>query len=81
MVPGFILKKIIHVVALVISRLISVYISSGVFPALLKNARVIPLFKSGKRDSPSNYRPISILTFLSKLFEKVFLCSIVLISK
>ena len=37
----------------------------------MKIARVIPIHKEGKKASPNNYRPISILGNLSKIFEKV----------
>ena len=39
-------------------------------PAAFKQAKVIPLFKSGKSSDPSNYRPISVLSALSEPFEK-----------
>ena len=44
---------------------------SGFFPDELKCARVIPLFKSGNINLMSNYRPISILPTISKIFEKL----------
>ena len=43
----------------------------GVFPDELKKANVIPLFKSGDPMTFSNYRPVSLLPVLSKVFEKV----------
>ena len=43
---------------------------SGTFPEELKLAKVIPIFKGGGKQDISNYRPISILSFLSKVFEK-----------
>ena len=46
-------------------------ISEGIFPRIMKIAKVIPIHKEGKKASPSNYRPISILENLSKIFEKV----------
>ena len=46
-------------------------IATGVFPDELKIAKVIPLFKTGNRNLISNYRPISILPTLSKIFEKL----------
>ena len=46
-------------------------ISEGIFPRIMKIAKVIPIHKEGKKGSPRNYRPISILGSLSKTFEKV----------
>ena len=40
------------------------------FPNAFKKAKVIPIFKSGSSSDPSNYRPISILSILSKPLEK-----------
>lgn len=45
-------------------------ISEGIFPDSLKIATVIPLFKKGNRLSTENYRPISLLPVISKIFEK-----------
>ena len=44
---------------------------NGIFPTRLKVAKVIPIFKSGDRTLPENYRPVSILCSLSKVFESV----------
>ena len=44
---------------------------SGKFPDYWKLAHVSPIFKSGQRDDRSYYRPISILPFISRLFEKL----------
>lgn len=44
---------------------------TGVFPASLKRAIVIPLHKGGELDDPSNFRPISLLSTLSKIIEKL----------
>ena len=46
-------------------------IETGVFPDSWKEARVAPIFKSGKADDRSNYRPISVLPVVSRLFEKL----------
>ncbi|KAF0702936.1 putative RNA-directed DNA polymerase, partial [Aphis craccivora] len=44
-------------------------IDSGVFPAALKFGSITPLFKSGDPKIITNYRPITILSHLSKIFE------------
>ena len=43
---------------------------SVIFPSDWKFARVVPIPKGGDHQSPSNYRPISILPIISKLLEK-----------
>jgi hypothetical protein len=43
---------------------------TGNFPDKLKIARVVPLFKKGDDTDVNNYRPISLLTAISKIFEK-----------
>ena len=44
---------------------------TGIYPSLLKLAHVKPLFKSGDKSKFNNYRPISLLPSLSKIFESV----------
>lgn len=48
-------------------------VDSGVFPDLMKHSKIIPLFKKGCTNDPSNFRPISILPAISKIFEKIIL--------
>ena len=45
-------------------------LSRGIFPSSLKVAKVIPLFKKGDEKVLDNYRPISLLPVISKVFEK-----------
>ena len=44
---------------------------TGIFPDLMKLAEVVPLYKNKSRESETNYRPISLLTTMSKVVEKV----------
>ena len=46
-------------------------IVTGIFPDRWKIARVAPIFKSGQSDDRSNYRPILVLPFLTRIFEKL----------
>ena len=48
----------------------NISIHTGVFPDVLKEARIIPIHKGGPSEDPSNYRPISILPLVSKVIEK-----------
>ena len=43
----------------------------GIFPNSLKMARVVPIHKGGSRTEVSNYRPISLLSSFSKIYEKL----------
>ena len=44
--------------------------AKGEYPAQLKIAKVIALYRKGEKYNPGNYRPISLLSCLNKLFEK-----------
>ena len=52
------------------SQLVNASFRDGIFPQQLKCARVIPIHKGGSRSTASNYRPISLLPCISKIFEK-----------
>ena len=40
----------------------------GTFPDILKQAKVIPMYKSSPKNLPSNFKPISLLSPISKVF-------------
>ena len=47
-------------------------IHTGIFPYEWKEAiRVSPVYKNGAKHQPSNYRPISVIPMVSKIFEKI----------
>ena len=70
-IPVRTLKLSKYLLAPLLSNVINESICDGVFPNNLKIAKVVPLFKSGDSELPTNYRPISVLTYFSKNFEKV----------
>lgn len=68
-----IISSIIDCIAPHLCCIFNQCIDNGVFPDLMKLSKVIPLFKAGSTSDPTNFRPISILPTLSKIFEKLIL--------
>ena len=52
-----------------LSYIVNTSIRTGVFPSSWKYAKVFPIFKGGCAKDCNNYRPISVLTILSKILE------------
>jgi hypothetical protein len=67
------LKHIVHSISIPLAHIFNLSLTSGTFPSKLKTSRTIPIFKSGSPLLCDNYRPISLLSTLSKLLEK-FVC-------
>ena len=53
--------------------IINICIEQGVFPDSMKHAEIVPIFKKGEKMEKSNYRPVSILSCLSKIFDKILI--------
>jgi hypothetical protein len=67
----FAIKESIDLIAKPLTHITNLSISSGIFPDLLKIARVVPVFKSGDRRVISNYRPVSVLPIFSNVLERI----------
>ena len=71
-IPNRIYKLCAHIIAPPLANLFNQSINEGIYPDVLKIAKLTPIYKaSGDRALPSNYRPISILPTVGKIFEKV----------
>ena len=55
----------------ILAKIINKSFNEGVFPQQLKTARVVPIFKEGTKTEVGNYRPILLLSSISKIFEKL----------
>lgn len=53
------------------THIINTSLSTGDFPDAWKTAAVCPIYKDGAKNNPANYRPISLLSTLSKILEKI----------
>ena len=65
-----VLKLLAPAVVRPLSHIVNLSFGTGCFPDRLKISSVTPIFKQGKKDDPGNYRPISVLSPISKVIEK-----------
>jgi hypothetical protein len=65
------LKEIKNEIINPITLIVNQSLSTGIFPDLLKIGKISPIFKKDDKTQINNYRPISILPAISKVFEKV----------
>lgn len=70
-VPIKILKCAAESICKPLSDIMNEAISEGVFPSELKKGKIIPIYKKGDPSNVENYRPISLLSSFSKIFERV----------
>ena len=63
------LKDSGHTIVPSLTSLFNLSLQTRTFPSVWKNARVIPLYKKGDKQDPSNYTPISVLPTLNKILE------------
>ena len=70
-VSNVLLKEIIAQIAEPLSMIFNQSLQTGEFPNDMKLAEVVPLYKSKEHHFESNYRPISLLTTISKILKKV----------
>ena len=70
-IASYFLKIALPVISESLCDIFNLSTATGCFPDSWKIARVAPIFKSGQPDDRSNYRPISVLPVLARVFEKL----------
>ena len=70
-IPCKLLKIAAEVVAPSLTQIFDKIICTSIFPNEWKLARVTPIYKKGKKDDMDNYRPISVISVVAKIFEKL----------
>ena len=69
--PNSIPIKILKLLADQLAILFNQSFSSGIFPSILKASKIIPIYKKGSKLECSNYRPISVLSNVDKILERL----------
>ena len=69
--PVKLLKLAKSVISIPLTKIFNHSVLTGVYPAKLKYAKVIPVYKGEDETLPENYRPISLLSIYNRLFEKI----------
>lgn len=72
----YFIKRCSDVLSQALANIFNLSISSGRFPSFLKTATVIPVPKKSNKHEIDNYRPISLLSTVSKIFEKLFMAGL-----
>ena len=70
-IPTKLLKIAAPIIVPYLVSIINLSFIKGTFPNLMKLAKIMPIFKSDSRSDVNNYRPISLLSVLSKILEKL----------
>ena len=70
-IPVKLLKVVASEITPPLVHIINLTLDTGYFPDKLKVAEIIALYKKGDKDLISNYRPITLLSNISKIFEKI----------
>ena len=70
-IPPKIIKDSYIVLTQPLTKLFNMSVDENIFPSDLKKANVSPLLKKGDNTCKTNYRPISILPSISKIFERL----------
>lgn len=66
-----VLKSVYNIISEPLAQIFNQCMTEGIFPLELKLAKIIPVHKKGSLEEPGNFRPISLLPTVSKVFEHI----------
>lgn len=69
--PQIIIARALPFIGHLLAKLFNASLRMGIFPDIWKRAHLLPLKKTAVPSSLSDFRPIALLPFLSKVLEKV----------
>ncbi|XP_063931190.1 uncharacterized protein LOC135143240 [Zophobas morio] len=71
LIPSFLVKDCATILAKPVTILFNIILRTSTFPDVWKQSRITPIYKNGDRSNVTNYRPITIINNLAKVFEHV----------
>ena len=69
--PNNVLAMLKAEISIPLSIIFNISLSTGVYPDILKLSQILPIYKKDSKMEKCNYRPISLLSNINKIFEKL----------
>ncbi|XP_046666455.1 uncharacterized protein LOC124358207 [Homalodisca vitripennis] len=76
-VSSILLKHCVDEITLPLTDIMNKSLAQGIFPADLKIAKIIPIKKQPQSTEAGHFRPISLVSTISKIFEKIVLTRLI----
>lgn len=70
-IPAKVLRDSIDILSVPLCKIFNHAMATSKYPINLKTAKVVPVYKTGDPNDPNSYRPISVLSIINALFEKL----------
>ena len=70
-IPSIVLKKVAETISFPLANIINECLAQGIFQDKLKIVKIVPVYKKGEKSHIDNYRPVSLLSVLLKIFERI----------